>query len=179
MQQPKGVAIPAAWLTWRHLAASRGHHAEWMLLSPRRRFTRDAGGVCWVVGGNGRKSKVRAAARTPLLFSYARFPESRLTAALMWPTAFAEASAIQEGHTIDESRRRRDVDRRPIGPGDCCCRKEPVGSLLKTGRSRASRLAKPDARHHGSRFAADPAHKPASSVDAVRVPHRRRESAGG
>jgi len=33
-------------------------------------------------------------------------------------------------------------------------------------------------RHHGSRYAADPAHKPASSVDAVRVPHRRRESAG-
>ena len=48
----------------------------------------------------------------------------------------------------------------------------------KNLKSRASRLAKPDARHHGSREAADPAHKPASSVDAVRVPHRRRVSAG-
>ena len=35
-----------------------------------------------------------------------------------------------------------------------------------------------DARHRGGRKAADPAHKPASSVDAVRVPHGRRESAG-
>ena len=28
LQQPKGVAIRAAWLTWRHLAASRGRDAE-------------------------------------------------------------------------------------------------------------------------------------------------------
>ena len=41
----------------------------------------------------------------------------------------------------------------------------------------SSRLAKPDARHHGGRQD-DPAHKPASSVDAVRVPHgvRRRRT---
>jgi len=57
----------------------------------------------------------------------------------------------------------------------------PKAALMwsKNLKSRASRLAKPDARHHGGRRAADPAHKPASRVDAVRVPHGRRESAGG
>ena len=49
------------------------------------------------------------------------------------------------------------------------------------GEHLEDRRSRPDlasGRHHGSRYAADPAHKPASSVDAVRVPHGRRESAG-
>ena len=47
----------------------------------------------------------------------------------------------------------------------------------KKQKSRASRLAKPDARHHGVRQD-DPAHKAAASVDAVRVSHgvRRRRT---
>ena len=66
------------------------------------------------------------------------------------------------------SRRRSAVARRAMADTVICPKKQ---------KSRASRLAKPDARHHGGRQV-DPAHKPASSVDAVRVPHRRRESAG-
>ena len=68
----------------------------------------------------------------------------------------------------------------PVRPPKAAFRRRPKGTVLwpKNLKSRASRLAKPDARHHGSREAADPAHKPASSVDAVRVPQRRRESAG-
>jgi hypothetical protein len=64
-----------------------------------------------------------------------------------------------------------------VGVTLACLWDVAVERLLKTGRSRASRLAKPDARHHGTPIhRGDPAHKPASSVDAVRVPHGVRRS---
>ena len=96
---------------------------------------------------------------------------------------------VAEGHTngpADLSRRsatheggRR--DRRPIGPCECCCRKEPVEDRKRSSfpacEAGCSTPWSPEhAAYGGSRD--DPSHKPASSVDAVRVPHGRRESAG-
>jgi len=84
----------------------------------------------------------------------ARDPESRQSAALMWP----KATPFCGRHFVP---------------------KQGLKKGWQNRKSRASRLAKPDARHHGTPIhRGDPAHKPASSVDAVRVPHGGRESAG-
>jgi len=118
-----------------------------------------------------RKDEARVRRRSPRTSAGAA--ERRVTAK---PKAETEArcpvdsgghSDVAEGHTILS---------RAGGP-DSLLLERACGGLLKTGRSRASRRATPDARHHGGRQD-DPAHKPAASVDAVRVPHGRRESAG-
>jgi len=86
---------------------------------------------------------------------------------------------------VDDSRQSAalEVAPRMREPHDSEAGRRPVfaagKSLLKKEKSRASRLAKPDARHRGTPTCrGDPAHKPASSVDAVRVPHGRCVSTG-
>jgi len=54
----EGIAIRAVWLTWRHLAASRGHDAEfvfWRRFAAKDSNTRDRAGSNgrWVGASNG------------------------------------------------------------------------------------------------------------------------------
>jgi len=125
--------------------------------------------------------KVRASARTPPICSLLSAREEE--AASRRRSAVAERSSgygghgeVAGGHSFLRMALRADPPTPRSGAARAGIER---GGWQKNLKSRASRLAKPDARHHGSRKAADPAHKPASSVDAVRVPHGRRESAGG
>ena len=175
----QGAAIRAAWLTWWHLAASRGRNAKCALRVSRtahlgfRRGPMGGGWVRqWIQGPH-------VSADTDLSsFSCARGIEIRLyrrredVAGAPEPVKQCEArdtagklgagSMCPSGTRSDESRRGRDDDGRPDRLRGASPRQEGPVSVPLDAAGRACGTAAEDsemssrARHHGARVAGDP-----------------------
>ncbi len=161
----EGIAIRAAWLTGRHLAASLGAECGVCFPSFEDGTLGITAGVSRAAGGLGSYSKSarKRGHRFTFLRALSREPKNQCDLSRR-----SRRRRRKHGSWQAACRRRSAVARRAMADTVICRKKQ---------KSRASRLAKPDARHHGVRQD-DPAHKPASSVDAVRVPHgvRRRRT---
>ena len=181
----EGIGIRAAWLTGRHLAASRGNMRSGFsepVKTARSECCQGSAGW-WVSMANGVKVRAAHGHRLALFPSCARGNES--------PRTSAKHGSGQEevafGHTIGRVTPRRD-DRRPDrlrgasprqeGPVSLPDAERACGEPVKDSKKSSypscedgcSTPRSPEhAAYGGSRD--DPEHKPASSVDAVRVPH--------
>jgi len=101
LQQPKGVAIRVAWLTWLHLAASRGHDAEFVFWPRLAREDNTLGivpGSCgWWVGSIKFSRSVRQHGYRRCLFFPARMWSIRRSRGGRRMAAFRRRAAHEGG----------------------------------------------------------------------------------